>query len=105
VNKKIRTRYIFLLAFFFAAGIFTYKKLSFRHEKKVVIQKLEEYRKAHAIYPGTLDELDEDFGKNFYYSPDRSRQSFILSYDSGIMGANTNRYDSQTKEWTQKFNY
>jgi hypothetical protein len=93
------------MALLLVAGVFTYNKLSFLHEKKVVIQKLEDYRKAYSIYPANLDELGEDFDKAFFYWSDSLRQSFILSYASGIMNVNTNRYDSQTKEWTQLFNY
>lgn len=105
MSKKIRIRHIIILSLLLIAGVFTYNKLRFIHEKKVLIQKLEDYRKVHSIYPGHLDELNEDFDEIFNYWSDSLRQSFILSYSSGIMNSNLNRYDSQTKEWTQQFIY
>jgi len=103
--NQLRSRHIIIITIFILIGTYACKKLILNHDKKRVIEKLENYKKLNSIYPNDLGQIDESLSKIFYYSPDSLSQSFTISYSSGIMNINTNRYNNRTKEWEEVFNY
>jgi hypothetical protein len=103
--KRFRSRYIIILTILTLFGLFTYIKIAINHENKSVLEKLKNYKSTHSAYPKDLSQLDKDYSKIFYYSTDSLRQTFKLTYTSGIMNVNTYRYDSETGQWTTIFNY
>ena len=66
------------------------------HEKEAMLSSLENFRLSHLAYPTALNELKIDISKDFYYSPDSFRQSYLLFFSQGI---DTIVYNSTTKIW------
>ena len=70
-----------------------------------LIVSLEKYKTANGTYPADLSKVAAPDDAGVYYLCDSLTKSFTLTYSSGIMNANTFRYNSQTKKWQEVFNY
>ncbi len=86
-------------------SIWQYRKYAFENYKTEVISKLEKYRDENSSYPDNLSIINFDEKYDIRYYVDSLKQNFILSYSSGFIGCNANKYDSQTKKWTIEFVY
>jgi hypothetical protein len=69
-----------------------------------LVKNLQTYKTANGRFPADLSKTIAGEEHWIDYVVDSTGQSFMLSYNTGIMDWNTFRYFSQTNEWEEGFN-
>lgn len=104
--KRLRLKQILIIGIIAIIGSLIYKNLKVKNDKKLVIEKLKDYKSINSAYPKNLKEMDQRLGEIFHYHTDSIQQSYTISYSSGfIIKYNLNRYSSKTEKWEQMFTY
>lgn len=85
-------------------GVIGILSLQFRRENlrhdiaETIVQKLEEHKDEHGIYPSHLNSIEIDRkGFRYYYKCDSSVQYFVFGYL--LNSWHRKEYDSETQEW------